>query len=128
MKSDRYVGRMSVLRLSILTFPETTRTWTARALEHDLSTTARSVDCALDGLVKIVRAQAAYDRRHGREPLSAFAAAPLSYWDAFDDANRRNRPVEFDWHGDEGLFCIVAATATSHPAEARRARLAALSA
>lgn len=74
---------MALARLSILVFPETTRTWTARSLEHDLAAGGRSAGAAIDTLVKIAQAHIAFDARHGREPLSAFRAAPQLYWNAF---------------------------------------------
>ena len=72
--------------LRILVFPETSRTWTARGLERDLAAGGRSIESAVDTLLKIARAHIAYDRRHNREPLSAFAAAPPVYWNAFTRA------------------------------------------
>ena len=111
---------MPVLRLSVVTFPESPKIWTARALEHDLAASARSPEAALDSLVKLARAQAAYDRRHGREPLSAFSAAPASYWHAFGAASRLSRPVELNWLADEGGLRIFSAGTSYHPGIARR--------
>ena len=64
---------MAPPRLRILVFPETHGTWTARGLEHDLAAEGRTIEAAVDTLLKIARAHVAYDRRHNREPLSAFA-------------------------------------------------------
>jgi hypothetical protein len=111
------VDRIVPFRLTILVFPETHRTWTARALEHDLSAEAVSVESAVDTLVKIACAQIAYDRRHARIPLSAFAAAPRIYWTAFGRATRLP-PVEFNWADAEAGAPprIVAALLEKHPA------------
>src|SRR5262245_38293143 len=47
--------------LRVLVFAETGRHWTARALEHDIAVQGRSIDGAIDALVKIVRAHVAFD-------------------------------------------------------------------
>ena len=112
----RYVNRMAPFRLTILVFPETHRTWTARALEHDLSAEGKTIESAVDTLVKIACAQIAYDRRHSRIPLSAFAAAPQLYWRAFDRATRLPTPVEFNWTETGAPPRIVAAVLSKHPA------------
>ena len=75
-------------------FPETPKTWTARALEHDLAAAGRSAEAALDTLVKLADAHIAYDLRHGHTPLSAFRAAPDRYWLAFSGAPKKPWPVE----------------------------------
>jgi hypothetical protein len=54
--------------------------WEARALEHDLGAEARTIDLSIGTLLDRVFAHAAFDRNHGRVPLSAFPAAPLWYW------------------------------------------------
>ena len=84
---------MAPPRLRILVFPETHGTWTARGLEHDLAAEGRTIEAAVDTLLKIARAHAAYDRRHNREPLSAFAPAPQLYWTAFTGATRLPAPA-----------------------------------
>ncbi len=55
---------MPVLRLSVVTFPQSSKAWSARALEHDVATTSRSAEGALDALLKIVRAHAATTACH----------------------------------------------------------------
>jgi hypothetical protein len=107
---------MTPFRLTILVFPETHRTWTARALEHDLSAEGNTIEAAVDTLVKIACAQIAYDRRHSRIPLSAFAAAPRIYWSAFERATRLPIPVEFNWTEPGVPPRIVAAVLAKHPA------------
>jgi len=107
---------MAPPRLRILVFPETHGTWTARALEHDLSAEGRTVEAAVDTVLKIARAHVAYDRRHNREPLSAFLPAPKLYWDAFAGANRLPLPLEFDWNETGRTLVAVAAVASHHPA------------
>lgn len=114
--SCRYLDRMVPFRLTILVFPETHRTWTARALEHDLSAEGATIESAVDTLVKIACAQIAYDRRHSRIPLSAFAAAPRLYWNAFARATRFPIPVEFNWSEAGAPLRITAAVLSKHPA------------
>jgi hypothetical protein len=106
---------MAPPRLRILVFPETHGTWTARGLEHDLAAEGRTVEAAVDTLLKIARAHVAYDRRHNREPLSAFAPAPQRYWTAFNGATRLSSPVEVDWSENGRPMHIVAAVAREHP-------------
>lgn len=72
--------------LRLLVFPETGGHWTARALEHDVAVQARTLENAVDAVVKIMRAHAEFDRRHNRVPLSGFAPAPRLYWTAFRTA------------------------------------------
>jgi len=75
-------------RLSVLAYPET-RIWsTARCLEHDLLTSARTAELAVEALVRMIRAHVAYDCRHNRLPLSAFGPAPRVYRQAFRNATR----------------------------------------
>ena len=107
---------MAPPRLRILVFPETHGTWTARGLEHDLAAEGRTIEAAVDTLLKIARAHAAYDRRHNREPLSAFAPAPQLYWTAFTGATRLPAPAEFEWPESGRPMQIVAAVASHHPA------------
>jgi len=106
---------MAPPRLRILVFPETHGTWTARGLEHDLAAEGRTVEAAVDTLLKIARAHVAYDRRHNREPLSAFAPAPRRYWAAFTAATRLPAPAEVDWTESGRPMQIVAAVISEHP-------------
>jgi hypothetical protein len=106
---------MALSRLRILVFPETHRAWTARALEHDLAANGRTPEAALDSLLKITRAHIAYDLRHGREPLSAFAAAPQLYWNAFARATRLTIPLELAWRDSGAATPVLAATVPEHP-------------
>jgi len=80
---------MSFSNLRVVVFPETTKTWVARSLEHDLSAAGRSADAAIDLLMKMVDAHLAYDIRHGHRPLAAFASAPRLYWQAFVSAPKK---------------------------------------
>ena len=102
-------------RLRILVFPETHGTWTARGLEHDLAAEGRTIEAAVDTLLRIARAHVAYDRRHNREPLSAFAPAPRLYWNAFTGATRLPAPAEVDWMENGGPMQVVAAVVSHHP-------------
>jgi len=115
---------MAPPRLRILVFPETHGTWTARSLEHDLSAEGRTVEAAVDTLLKIARAHVAYDRRHNREPLSAFLPAPKLYWNAFSGATRMPVPLEFDWTEEGRALVAIAAVAAHHPALLKLAPIA----
>lgn len=103
-------------RLRILVFPETYGTWTARGLEHDLSAEGRTIEAAVDTLLRIARAHVAYDLRHNREPLSAFTPAPQRYWQAFTGATRLPAPEEIDWMDNGRRIRIIAAVVSHHPA------------
>lgn len=107
---------MAARSLRILVFPEPGGRWTARGLEHDIAAQARTVEGAVGTVVSIARAHIAFDRRHNRVPLSAFAAAPQLYWTAFGRATRLPpaAPLE-SLHGGE-LPQIVAAVVPRHPA------------
>jgi len=85
---------MALARLSILVFPETGKTWTARSLEHDLAAAGRTAGAAIDTLVKIAQAHIVFDTRHGHEPLSAFRAAPQLYWNAFARSEKTSQLME----------------------------------
>ena len=106
---------MEAWRLRILVFPETHRTWTARGLEHDLAAEGRTMEAAVDTLVKMARAHIAYDRRHNGKPLSAFAAAPQLYWNAFTRATRLPIPAELQSSQGDIATEIVAAVVPEHP-------------
>ena len=100
---------MALRRLRIVVFPETTKAWTARSLEHDLAAVGRTADAAIDALVRVASAHIAFDIRHGRTPLSGFSAAPRSYWHAFAGESARTKPMELLRMDPEGaLSCLVA--------------------
>jgi hypothetical protein len=107
---------MAQCLLRILVFPETHRTWIARGLEHDLSASGRSIESAVDTVVKIALAHIAYDERHKRKPLSAFASAPRLYWDAFTRATPFPFPVDIPASDSGAPARIVAAVADRNPA------------
>ena len=107
---------MAIRRLTILVFPEVHRTWTARGLEHDLAAEGRTIESAVDTLLKIVSAHIDYDRRHNREPLSAFAGAPALYWSAFTRGTPLQIPMNVDWLDGRLPAQIVAAVVPQHPA------------
>ena len=114
-------------RLRIIVFPESIRSWTARSLEHDIAAAGATAEAALDTLLKIVQAHAAFDLRHGRAPLSAFEAAPQLYWSAFSRAAGVAFPIEVRYRADGPPIQVVAATAPHHPILSRvpvRARIA----
>ena len=112
-----------VTEMRVLVFPESSRYWTARALEHDIAVQGRSVEDAVDALIKVVRAHVAFDLRHNRRPLSAFPPAPRLYWNAFRDATRQAQNREIDCHDTDGTPRIVMATMARNPAAYRRASL-----
>ena len=73
------------------------------------------MEAAVDTLVKIARAHIAYDCRHNREPLSAFAAAPRLYWNAFTHATPLPMPAGLDLPQSGIPTEIVAAVVAQHP-------------
>ena len=101
--------------LTVLVFPETGGTWTARGLDHDISAGGRTFESAVDALLKITLAHIAYDRRHNRVPLSAFVPAPKLYWNAFASATRRPISMEAAW-SDACPTQITVAVVNQHPA------------
>ncbi len=106
---------MALGRLRILVFPDSPRSWTARGLEHDLAGAGTTMEGALDTVLKVVRAHINYDLRHGRPALSAFAAAPRLYWEAFAAATRVD--IRLDLAGEETAMPmrVIAATVPQHP-------------
>jgi hypothetical protein len=107
---------MVLSRLRVLVFPESIRWWTARSLEHDIAAGGRSAEAALDSVVKIAQAHIAFDVRHGREPLSAFAPAPRPYWNAFPAGARSSFEMELLHPADGPSIRVIAARLTHHPA------------
>lgn len=107
---------MALTRLRIVVFPETTKSWTARCLEHDLEAAGRTAEAALDALVRVASAHMAYDVRHGRAPLSAFGAAPRSYWNAFAGASMTNKPLEVLRIEPHGPFSCSVTVTKENPA------------
>ena len=100
--------------LRIVVFPETTKAWTARSLEHDLAAAGRTAEAAIDALVRIASAHIDYDLRHGHAPLSAFGAAPRAYWNAFAGASSNARPIEVTRAGaSAALSCLVSMTSVN---------------
>ena len=79
-------NQSTFLRVRILVFEDLPGIWTARALEHDLLAEGRTIDSAVQAVLRIIRAHIDYDRRHNRDPLSSFRAAPQAYWNAFTRA------------------------------------------
>jgi len=106
---------MVLSRLRVLVFPETLRWWTARSLEHDIAAAAKTPEAALDAVVKIAQAHIAFDVRHGREPLSAFAPAPRPYWKAFAEATRISLEMDLQAGGDGAPIRVIVARVPQHP-------------
>ena len=107
---------MAACRLRIVVYPELHRTWTARALEHDFAAEARSIELAVDAVVKFALAHIAHDLRHGREALSAFAPAPARYWTAFEAGMPLPISMDVPWSKDGRVAHISTAVARRHPA------------
>jgi hypothetical protein len=107
---------MALTRLRVVVFPETTKAWTARSLEHDLEAVGRTAEAALDALVRVASAHITFDIRHGREPLSAFGAAPRSYWNAFAGAAITKKPLEVMRTESHGPFCCSVTVTKDNPA------------
>ena len=107
---------MAPCLLRIVVFRETPRRWTARGLDHDLAAGGATAESAVDTLLKIARAHIAYDRRHNREPLSAFAAAPRVYWDAFTCGTPFPIPLTPDCPDARALTRVIVAIAAQNPA------------
>ena len=106
---------MSGPSLKVLVFREVYGSWTARALEHDIAAEGKTLESALDTLLRIAGAHVEYDRRHNRIPLSGFASAPALYWRAF--AHARQLPLGEALN--TGSFTpgqINAAVSAQHPA------------
>lgn len=106
---------MALARLRILVFPESPRSWTARGLEHDLAGGGPTMEAALDTVLKVARAHISYDLRHGRHPLSAFAAAPRLYWAAFAGATRVDIRLELSGDDLGPPMRVIAASVPQHP-------------
>jgi hypothetical protein len=79
-------NQSTFVRVRILVFEDLPGIWTARALEHDLLAEGRTIESAVHAVLRIIRAHIDYDRRHNRDPLSSFRAAPQFYWNAFTRA------------------------------------------
>lgn len=107
---------MAERALRILVFPETPRMWVARGLEHDFSTAGRTMESAIDTFLKVAAAHVAYDCRHHHLPLSAFAAAPPVYWDAFARATPLSIPLVVPWSDGGTPAHVIAAVAQRNPA------------
>ena len=106
---------MVLPRLTVVVFPESNRWWIARSLERDIAAAGRTPESALDSLVKIAQAHIAFDVRHGREPLSAFAPAPRPYWKAFLDADRTGQEAELRDPERDRVIRVIAARLACHP-------------
>lgn len=74
---------MEINRLRFIIFQEAPGLWMARGIEHDLAAQARSIGEAVRAILRLVEAHTAFDIRHAHAPLSAFAAAPQAYWNAY---------------------------------------------
>ena len=99
--------------LHVLLFQEMPGLWIGRGLEHDVLIEAPTIGEALRALVSLVVAHTAFDYRHKRAPLSAFAAAPPSCWNAFTSGT----PLTLAQLGIEqpAAWQIVAAIAHGRP-------------
>lgn len=107
---------MAPCLLRIVAFLESPRRWTARGLEHDIAAGGATIEAAVDTLLKVVRAHIAYDRRHNREPLSAFAPAPQRYWNAFTHGTPLPIPTSLDAPQTGAPTRIIVAVVSQNPA------------
>lgn len=107
---------MVLSRLTVVVFPESSRWWIARSLERDIAAAGRTPESALDSIVKIAQAHMAFDVRHGREALSAFAPAPRLYWKAFLAAERSGQEAELRDPEKDRVVRVIAARLDYHPA------------
>ena len=105
-------------QLRIIVFPDSPKAWTARSLEHDLAARGTTAEAAIDTLVRIAEAHIAFDTRHGRPPLSAFASAPRLYWNAFARAEKAP-PVEVQRPEDDHTLQCHVRMVPEHPIIAR---------
>ena len=109
-------GRLAPIRslmqqLRVVVFPETTKAWAARGLEHDLAAVGPTAEAAIDALLRVALAHIEFDMRHGREPLSAFCGAPRPYWHAFAGAAILARPREVTSGKEQApLNCLITVT------------------
>ena len=90
--------------------------WAARGLEYDMSAQGRTIESAVDTLVRITAAHVAYDRRHSHAPLSSFNPAPRLYWDALSRGTRLPLFIEMQWSETGALTQIVPTVVSQHPA------------
>jgi hypothetical protein len=102
--------------LRVVVFPETTKAWTARSLEHDLAAVGRTAEAAVGALMRVASAHAAYDIRHGRAPLSAFCAAPRPYWNAYAGASMATKPTEVTTSEPQATVSCLVTVAKENPA------------
>lgn len=100
--------------LRIIVFPDSPKVWTARSLEHDLAARGATAEAAIDTLVRLAEAHIAFDKRHGRPPLSAFAAAPRLYWNAFARAEDIRAVALQRPERELTIHCLVG-TVAEHP-------------
>jgi hypothetical protein len=85
-----------VHRLRVLVFQELPHAWVAQVVEYDIAAGGPTPDGAVEAVVRILQAHIDFDRRHNREPLSGFQAAPRRYWNALAHAI----PLGCSWRHD----------------------------
>lgn len=102
--------------LRILVYQNLPGVWVARSLEHDIAVEGDTSETAINRILEIVVAHIAFDRRHGRPPLSTFPEAPRRYWQAFGTAALLR---EVHWVGDEAgtdaRRCVLIALSDARP-------------
>jgi hypothetical protein len=74
---------MTERRLRFVIFLDAPGLWVVRGLEHDLTAEAHTIGQAMRSVTRMLLAHAEFDVRHDLDPLSAFPAAPQTYWNAF---------------------------------------------
>ena len=104
-------GKRHVLRVLIRRGED--ESWQAQALECDVKAIGATRSAALDALVKVIEVHVAHDTRQGREPLSAFAAAPDRYWAEYNRAAAAADPVELSRDDKAPVLQFLVANAIS---------------
>ena len=66
------------------------------------------MELAVDTVLRMARAHIAFDERHRRTPLSAFAPAPRLYWNAFEQASERPIVTDVNWSNRQTRIVVAA--------------------
>ena len=67
--------------------------WVAQCLEYNFVSCAATRDELPGALMRQVLAQIELDLEDGREPFFEFKPAPAKYWQLFEKAKRRSKPI-----------------------------------
>jgi hypothetical protein len=80
--------------LRVLLFEEHHKGWIAQCLEVDIAAQGSSMKEARKNFQDVFAAQVAFDLSKGREPLEGKKQAPPWYWQALDEAEPLQNPIE----------------------------------